>query len=77
MARSNEYRTYCQLLWSFHKYIRFGWEESAEAVRDKMSACAGQMTWEELKLANRLSADLWAAASEEEMSHAVEKYLAR
>lgn len=76
MQKSSDYRTYCQLLWSFHKFLRFGWAERAEEMRERMSTYAGHMTWEELKLANRMSADLWDSRGEEEMSQIVEKYLA-
>jgi hypothetical protein len=72
--KRDDYLSYCRLLFSFHRHLRFKQLETVDAVREEMSVCAGKMSWNELKWANQLSAEFWQASSVEEMTILLKRY---
>lgn len=75
MIKSEEFRLYCRLLANLHREMRSGQEDKAEITRTQMDEPHKAMTLDECRIANRLSAKLWAIQVAE-IDSVVDQYLA-
>lgn len=76
MNKNEEFRNYCLLLGKLHLEMRAGEEVRAEAIRTQMDTPGEQMTVDECSRANKLSARLWDAPTEQ-INSVVDQYIER